>query len=185
MGMTGWFNLPSGPVGTVWCAHDSGVNNGWRVADVSASTLRFTLGSVANYDFTSLSPASGWNFVALTWSGSSVTAWLKTARAGLVSQTIATSSMSGTPNTFAVANNGSGTPIIGWADDVRVFNGSLTDSQVRAIYDDSVRGYPESLARHPVEQWFSDTPAAGGGAGGGYWSWWAWNQFGRPLSPEA
>lgn len=183
MGVSGWVNLPSGPVGTVWCSHDSGVNNGWRVVDITASSLRFILGAVANYDFSSLTPATGWNFFAVSWDGSNVTGWLKTASVGLKSQTLATSSISGTPNTFAIANNGSGSPLIGWADDVRVFKSSLTDAQVRAIYDDSIRGYPDSLSRFPIEQWFADTPAAGGSTP--YWSWWAWNQFGRPLSPEA
>ena len=179
MGVCGWVNLPSGPVGTVYCSHDSGVNNGWRVSDVSANNLRFTLGGVAAYDFTTLLPLSGWNFYAVTWNGSNVTAWLKTSGVGLKSQTLSASSMSGTPNVFSIANNGSGTPLIGWVDDVRVFKGSLTYSQVRAIYSDAISGYPDSLARYPIEQWFADTPPAGGGGGGGYWSWWAWQQFGN------
>jgi hypothetical protein len=180
-----WVNLPSGPVQTIYLSHDANTNNGWRISDKSASNLRFTFGGVAVYEFTSLVPATGWNFVAMscTGNGGACTMWLKTPSSGLISQTVSVGTLIGTPSQLTIGNTPTFATFIGWLDDIRVFRSTLTDAQVRAIYDDSASGYPDSLARFPVERLFADTPPAGGSAP--YWSWWAWSQFGRPLSPEA
>lgn len=76
---------------------------------------------------------------------------------------VGTRNVRGSPNSTLWHN--------GLIDDVRVWGRDLSPADVLAVYQDSAAGYPGTLRRIDLEQWFVDTVAATGGFKG-YWAAW-------------
>lgn len=142
--------------GNQWLvAHDSGANDGWRVARKGGpgENLAMTFGSVAEYSFSTLTfhPEDIWYFVACVIPADSGTTigYIQAEGGGaMLSESMAVGNMSGTPTQYSIGNlswfdDGADGPL----DDVRIYNRALSATEISKVAQASRSYYPGVLNR--------------------------------------
>ena len=159
-----WVYLNAGPQTRSYMSCDNATNIGWKHGDSAASNcITFALSGVATYLFTTLTPATGWNFVAysLPGNGLPMTAWLKAPTGALKSETQTIGTESATLATRITLGKSTAAFLNGRIDDIRV-NRTALGNLVPEIYAESVQGYPTILNRVSSQRTFMmGTTAAG------------------------
>ncbi len=144
---------------------DSG-SSGWilQVIDSGGKIIRFGALGSSNIDSTAGVIATGaWYHIAIVWVNSSSVRFFVNGQfvnAG-GSTTISTGS-TGTPVVLGKSFSGTTRYFDGLMDDVRIHNATFSDADIRAIFEDSRRGCPDTLNWLP--EWYLGVPQAGGGA---------------------
>lgn len=131
-------------------SHDSGSNNGFRIA-IESSLLRLVLGGVANYTVGNFDPVnSQWVTCVVTWVGNSGTVagyyWNHEANTYATTSTT-TGTMSGTPNRLTIGWDmfaGAFSAAVQIAD-MRILNRVLSEQEARATMLDARIGYGSTL----------------------------------------
>jgi hypothetical protein len=111
-------------------SHDSNDNSGWRVGMIGSS-LRFTLGGVADYSCGLNPTLNTWNFVAVVVSGNNGT---RECYVNTSSSSGSIGTMSGSPNRVTIGTDYPGEVFQGKIDDVRIYNRALSATEVAGLY---------------------------------------------------
>ena len=100
--------------------------------------------------------AGGWRHLVGTWDGTTAAGGLKLYLAGQqIASAFSSNSTTGASGPFQVGNvsGNSGQYLNGRIGDVRLSNRCLSASEVAALYDQTVRGHPDTLRRVPGRVW--------------------------------
>ena len=112
-------------------------------------------GAGGDYVTASSTPAAGlWHGYVYTYDGTNHTLYADAVQVG----TNTTASQVGTQSQFSMGKYNltdfDGQGIDGLIQSVSVYNRALSPVEVRALYDQSLRGHPDTLRRYPERSWF-------------------------------
>lgn len=167
--------VPMGNTMTIWLktttlgssqnimGHDTGGNNGQRIAFITGTGIQFVLGSVAAYTCAGI-PAittNTWYFLAVsnTGNGGTMTCYLN----GQAGTAVSIGTRLGTPTRTSVGTAaGSASRWQGTLDDARFYNRILSDAEIQQLYSTGATTYvnttitPPNLGSGLVGHWTFD-----------------------------
>lgn len=148
-------------------SHDSGANDGWRIAAFGGTTV-FTLGGVGSSQIAGVDPGtSQWMALVATWTGNGGTAtgYMKNLQTGArYSSANATGTLTGTPSRITLSSPlfGDGFHFTGRIAEFALWNRLLSAGEAWGMISDSEKGHPELFNRISLPTFVEQAAAPGG-----------------------